>query len=143
MNYVGDMARIVEACAKKHHMSVAQLMADDRRKHVIMARMFTYACMRYTKKSFPQIAAFFGKDHSTVVHLLNKIDKKAPKMKAQARNLLAKLGIPCYCDENMDFPKLKTGRLPAEQVVIERPKIYKKVPDYLHSKVILVEVDEE
>lgn len=140
MNYVGDMARIVEACAKKHHMSVAQLTANDRRKHIIMARMFTYACMRYSGKSYPQIGAFFGKDHSTIVHLLNKAK---PKMKEQARRMLGKLGIECYCDENMDFKKLKTGRVPVEQVVIERPKIYKKVPDYLHSKIILVEVDAE
>lgn len=143
MNYVGDMARIAEACAKKHNMSVAQLMADDRRKHIIMARLFTYACMRYSGKSFPQIASFFGKDHSTVVHLLNKIDEKDPKMKAQARKMLGKLGIECYCDENMDFKRLKTGRVPIEQIRIELPKVYKKIPDYLHSKIILVEVDEE
>jgi len=65
---------IVEAIARKHHLSVSNLRGRSRLKHIVAARHEAVLTLRSgTRLSTPQIARAVGlKDHTSVLHVLRK-----------------------------------------------------------------------
>lgn len=68
----------INRCVSQYFkISITELNSKSRaRKYAEPRQIAMYLCRRYTKKTLPEIAsAFGGKDHSTVIHAVNKIEK--------------------------------------------------------------------
>ena len=59
-------------------ITLAELISKSReRKYSEPRQIAMYLCRKYTKKTLPEIAlAYGGKDHSTVIHAIKKIDRE-------------------------------------------------------------------
>jgi chromosomal replication initiator protein len=56
---------------------VEELRADRRTKHLSHARQVAmYLARKLTRSSFPEIAARFNKDHSTVISSVRKVERQ-------------------------------------------------------------------
>jgi len=68
---------IMESC-KYYHLQKADLIGSSRKQDVTHARhVAMYLCHEMTDSSYPKIGqAFNGKDHTTVLHAVNKITKR-------------------------------------------------------------------
>ncbi len=68
---------ILEICAKYLHCSVNELIGARRTKQIVSARHISMYVMREIGDlSYPQIGEIFGgKDHTTVIHAMRKIEK--------------------------------------------------------------------
>lgn len=130
------IAEVIDRCASEFNLSYRSLLERNRVKHVIQARKLTYACLRYAGVSLPYMAVVMERDHTSISHALDTIDKD---MKLQALNILFDMGIEFNYGKNLSFKNLKRGvvkKLPK----IEKPKIYKNIPDYRNNIVLKVEV---
>ena len=58
-------------------IKVTELKSDKRLKAIVVPRQIAiYLCRELTKSSYPEIGEKFGgKDHSTIIHSVKKIDK--------------------------------------------------------------------
>ncbi|MEZ4705180.1 MAG: chromosomal replication initiator protein DnaA [Bdellovibrionota bacterium] len=72
---------ILQTVAKFFHVKVSDLKSNKRHKVVAEPRQIAmYLCRQLTKQSFPELgAAFGGKDHSTILHGVQKISKSVNK----------------------------------------------------------------
>ncbi len=83
-NLAVDSARnlSVEAIQKlvsdHYHIKVSELKSERRLKTLTLPRQVAmYLCRKHVKSSFPELGIKFGgKDHSTVVHAVQKIEKR-------------------------------------------------------------------
>lgn len=67
---------IVEATAKFYHLKIEDIMGIRRTKTIALARQIAMYMMReILGHSHLKIAKFFEKDHTTVMHNINKIEK--------------------------------------------------------------------
>lgn len=68
---------IQKAVADYYQLKVSDLKSEKRIKTVVVPRQIAiYICRELTKASYPEIGdKFGGKDHSTVIHSVKKIDK--------------------------------------------------------------------
>ncbi len=74
MDNVGVLA-IVADVAEKHNCTVADIMGRDLSKPIIRARHEAIAEVAKQRPAFstPRIGRLFGRDHSTVLHVLQKL----------------------------------------------------------------------
>lgn len=71
-----DMDQIQRETARYYKLTVEDLRQDRRTKQLAHARQVAmYLCRQSTKASFPEIAAKFHKDHSTVISAVRKVEK--------------------------------------------------------------------
>ena len=84
-----DVARIQSIVAKHFQISVDDLRSKKRSSNVAFPRQIAmYLCRKLTDESFPKIGSEFGgKDHSTVMHSCDKIEKEMKKNKELARTI--------------------------------------------------------
>ncbi|MRR37682.1 chromosomal replication initiator protein DnaA, partial [bacterium] len=63
--------------ADHFNIKVAELKSDKRLKALVVPRQIAiYLCRDLTKASYPDIGEKFGgKDHSTIIHSVKKVDK--------------------------------------------------------------------
>jgi chromosomal replication initiator protein len=92
-----DIEQIQRETARYYKVAVEDLRADRRTKHLAHARQVAmYLARRMTRSSFPEIAARFNKDHSTVISSVRKVERLR-EMDATVRKELdeleAKLGV--------------------------------------------------
>ena len=68
---------IVEVVARAFNITVNDIMSNKRSKDILVPRQICmFLCRSELNMTFPKIGEFFGgKDHSTVVHAFNKIEK--------------------------------------------------------------------
>ena len=68
---------IQKAVADQFQLKVSELKSEKRVKTLVVPRQIAiYLCRELTKASFPEIGSKFGgKDHSTVIHSVRKIEK--------------------------------------------------------------------
>lgn len=68
---------IVRSVSQRFQISIADLNSKSRKKkHAEPRQIAMYLCRKYTKKTYQDIAsAFGGKDHTTVIHAIDKIEK--------------------------------------------------------------------
>jgi chromosomal replication initiator protein len=66
---------ILIAVSAEYGIPVAQILADDRRRHIARARhMAAYLMREWTDGSLAQIASTLNRgDHTTIVHAVNKM----------------------------------------------------------------------
>lgn len=69
---------IMAIVAYKHRVSVKTIRGDGRYKAMVAARQEAMWMMHeYCRMSLSQIGAFFGRDHTTVIHSLKKFSTEA------------------------------------------------------------------
>lgn len=130
------IAEVIDRCASEFNLSYRSLLERNRVKHVIQARKLTYACLRFAGVSLPYMAVVMERDHTSISHALDTIDKD---MKVQALNILFEMGIEFRYGKNLSFKNLKRGVAQKYPPVI-KPKVYKKIPDYRNNIILTVEV---
>ena len=62
--------------AEKRGFTLTELRSRERYREIALARFICFHCIRtLTSKSLPEIGRFFSRDHTTVIHGLNQIQK--------------------------------------------------------------------
>ena len=86
---------IQEAVARYYHISLEDLKGKKRTKSIVEPRQIAmYLCRDVINESYPQIAAAFSRDHTTILHAYDKISKeidKNPETKQIILDIKAKL----------------------------------------------------
>jgi chromosomal replication initiator protein len=72
-----DPEEILRLVAKEFQISVADLKSERKNRQLAVPRQLAmYLCRKYTHLSLPDIGTLFGgKNHTTVLHAIRKIDK--------------------------------------------------------------------
>lgn len=87
---------IQKQVADMHGVKVSELKSEKRLKTLVVPRQIAiYLCREMTKASFPEIGEKFGgKDHSTIIHSVKKIEKQLaqdPDLKGRLDEIRKKL----------------------------------------------------
>ena len=70
------MASLFRTTAAVTGVGASDMKGTSRLPHICRARqIFYWLCRHYTSCSFPQIGSYLGKDHSTVVHGVQKVSR--------------------------------------------------------------------
>lgn len=89
-----SLSSIVHAVSEVTAIGRAELKSPRRRRDVVRARMIYYAVARQiTSHSLPTIGrAIGGKDHSTIMHGLARVEEDRPYFEPHLSRVLAALG---------------------------------------------------
>jgi chromosomal replication initiator protein len=72
-----DIDVIQKTVADFFHIRLADLKSKKRTQHIAFCRQVAmYLCRKVTSSSFPTIGEHFGRDHSTVIHAHNLIQRR-------------------------------------------------------------------
>ncbi len=72
-----DIEAIQKTVADFFHIRLADLKSKKRTQHIAFCRQVAmYLCRKMTASSFPTIGEHFGRDHSTVIHAFNLIQRR-------------------------------------------------------------------
>jgi len=72
-----DIEAIQRTVADFFHIRLADLKSKKRTQHIAFCRQVAmYLCRKITESSFPTIGEHFGRDHSTVIHAFNLIQRR-------------------------------------------------------------------
>jgi chromosomal replication initiator protein len=72
-----DIELIQRIVAEFFHIRLADLKSKKRTQHIAFCRQVAmYLCRKITESSFPTIGEHFGRDHSTVIHAFNLIQRR-------------------------------------------------------------------
>lgn len=79
---------IIEETGKCYGIEVSDIMSTSRTKEVTMARQVSmYIIRQLTKLSLPEIGRVFGRDHTTVIHSLEKVEGLIKENRETAENI--------------------------------------------------------
>lgn len=101
-----NIKRIRQVVAMRYRISLEAIRSDSRNQFVMLPRQIAYTlARRMTGRSFPAIGrAFGGRDHTTILHGIRKVEKRASLDPAfaleldQLERLIAGKGdLPCPC----------------------------------------------
>ena len=89
--WMGDITRVV--CAV-YDVTKLELESPRRARNLVNARqMFFWIAKRYTSHSYPFIGEWFGRDHTTVMHAVGKIDARPLEYREKINDCLSRLGV--------------------------------------------------
>src|SRR6202007_1663264 len=72
-----DVESIQKTVADFFHIRLTDLKSKKRTQHIAFCRQVAmYLCRKLTSSSFPVIGEAFGRDHSTVIHAFNLIQRR-------------------------------------------------------------------
>jgi chromosomal replication initiator protein len=72
-----DIEVIQRIVSEFFHIRLADLKSKKRTQHIAFCRQVAmYLCRKITESSFPTIGEHFGRDHSTVIHAFNLIQRR-------------------------------------------------------------------
>jgi chromosomal replication initiator protein len=72
-----DVEMIQKTVSDFFHIKLADLKSKKRTQHIAFCRQVAmYLCRKLTDSSFPNIGEHFGRDHSTVIHAFNLIQRR-------------------------------------------------------------------
>nr|WP_261664904.1 chromosomal replication initiator protein DnaA [Deinococcus sp. Marseille-Q6407] len=94
-----EMPEVVRAAAQLFDVSTEQIRGSGRARDIVVPRQISmYLIREMTAHSLPEIGQYFGRDHSTVMHAVNKVSeniKKDEEMALQVSRLRRQLeGLP-------------------------------------------------
>jgi chromosomal replication initiator protein len=73
--YIPSPEIIIEETAKYYSIEPRQIMGTSRTKDIVLARQVSiYLIRSITNLSLPEIGKVFGKDHTTIMHSLSKVE---------------------------------------------------------------------
>ncbi len=88
-----EMPVIVSAVGVAFHVTPQQMVGIMRTQHIAMARQVAmYLVRELTAYSFPRIAEYFGRDHSTVIHAHALVARRVAN-EPQFASLMARLKL--------------------------------------------------
>lgn len=86
-----EMPEVVRAAAEVFEVTTEQIKGTGRARDIVVPRQIAmYLIREMTSHSLPEIGQYFGRDHSTVMHAINKVGeniKKDEEMAAQVSRL--------------------------------------------------------
>lgn len=89
--WMEDIARVV--CGV-YGITRADFVSIRRKHDMVQARqVFYWLAKRFTNHSFPMIGSWCGKDHSTVIHGIEKIDTRYDEYREVLEQCAEKLGV--------------------------------------------------
>lgn len=101
------MAVVLKVVSRYFNVTVTAMTSTARKIEIINARhMAMYVGKTLTDLSFPQVGAWFDRDHTTVMHAYQKIDelvKTNPKIKEHVDNITAM----CLSDARLEQARMK------------------------------------
>ena len=91
-----DLAiHIVDTLAAHYHIKTTTIRSPDRSQRVALVRMIgMHLTRKLTRWSFPAIAEFYHRDHSTAIHAWNKIAQmqlERPMFRQELDRLIAEI----------------------------------------------------
>jgi len=91
-----SIATIQKVVCNYYNIKLSDLKSNKKQKGVVLPRQISmYLARKLTKMSFPEIGAVFGgKDHSTIIHAFNKIERQLEhdqQIKSTVNRLINKL----------------------------------------------------
>ena len=92
MGEKNDIQRIQRIVAEYYQISIEDMRSKKRSSHIALARQIAmYLCRNLTNESFPKLAIEFGgKDHTTVMYSVEKIEKEI-KVNKDLANIIEKI----------------------------------------------------
>jgi chromosomal replication initiator protein len=86
-----NIKQIAQAVAEYYHISLEDMCGKQRDKHIVIPRQIAMYLMRQeTQASLLEIGQLFGgRDHSTVLHACEKIDRAVNISPALRREIVA------------------------------------------------------
>jgi chromosomal replication initiator protein len=89
---------IMALTARAYELSVDDLRSRSRRQHIVKPRHFAmYLCRRYTDASLKEIGRAFSRDHTSVMHALQAVERRTaekPQLRYEFEALAARFGEP-------------------------------------------------
>ncbi|MFC6616404.1 chromosomal replication initiator protein DnaA [Deinococcus radiophilus] len=86
-----EMPEVVRAAAQLFEVTTEQIKGTGRARDIVVPRQIAmYLIREMTEHSLPEIGQFFGRDHSTVMHAVNKVTegiKRDEELAAQVSRL--------------------------------------------------------
>jgi hypothetical protein len=97
---IETMAGVTEVVAKLWNITLTDLVGAGRAKHISWPRYVAIDIMRrHHGRSFPQIAAWFNRDHTTIMHAAGRINtlrlSNPPYDRLYRRTVTACGFVPC------------------------------------------------
>ena len=100
-----NIEAIQHTVAEFFHIQVADLKSKKRTQHIAFCRQVAmYLCRKMTMSSFPTIGEHFSRDHSTVIHAFNLIQRRVTndsafrfsieKIERELKNIQADTTLP-------------------------------------------------
>lgn len=90
-----QVKRICDAVASAYGLEPRRLSARERPQHIAAARHVAFYLVRdLTSLSFPEVGAYFNRDHSTIMHGIARLKQRMaemPQLAQQVQHLRAKL----------------------------------------------------
>lgn len=85
-----SMASILRAVSLVTKVSTLEMKSPRRSKNIARARqIYFYLARKLTSRSFPQIARYVGRDHSTVIHAIKQVETYQQHFEPELSQLLA------------------------------------------------------
>lgn len=89
---------VMQLISGKYNVTIDDLKGKDRKASITMPRQIAmYICRIYIKESLPKIGSEFGgKDHTTVMHAVNKIKKEViinKKLEEEIEKIVCELNV--------------------------------------------------
>ena len=95
--WLGDIARVV---CEVYAVSKLEFQSIRRNTRLVAARqVFFWIAKKYTSHSFPLIGSWCGRDHTTVMHGVSKIDARLGDYLPQIEVCLSRLGVSLQQEE--------------------------------------------
>lgn len=98
LSYQPRISEIVLACSRHYRIGILDIMSRDRTLQIVRCRQVAmYLAKTLTLRSLPEIGRRFGgKDHTTVLHAVRKIEgllPVVPELAADVAAIKSKLGV--------------------------------------------------
>ena len=90
-----SLEEIIELAARAYALSLEELRSPSRRRHIVRPRQIAmYLCRNYTEASLKEIGRLFKRDHSTVMHAIETVEKRCverPQLLYELETLAARI----------------------------------------------------
>ncbi len=95
---VPSLQEVLEGVSRFYSVSVPDMLGESRVREILLPRQITmYLAKKYLRMSFVRLGETFGnRDHTTVMHAVEKIEKKLeddPQLQREVRTLEREVGL--------------------------------------------------
>lgn len=106
--FAGTPDELVRRVAVVYSVDVDELLSTTRKAHVVAARNLAFAGLRFGFGwSFPRIADYFAKDHTTVMHGLKRADPAMVESVMSQPKIFPKQDVPEILEDLADAIRRK------------------------------------
>jgi len=129
-----EIERILSSILNFYSVEKPEIFSNSRKKHIVNARqIFIYCLRKKFKLSFPAIAKFLNKDHTTILHSCNRAKELINNKEQLKERVSLILGNKIMLEENFRYtamPKCKEKILEENFRYTPIPKCKKEIIEY-------------